>query len=109
MKLLGFLLVLTMVFASIALARGAPNENAFTQAAVSVDAPVVANVPPMTVGYDVICNITTPAYSRFASVSQYISDISGETGLSTTVAERGFTSGRLTSRTGPQPDLVLLA
>lgn len=108
MKLLGLLLVMTMVFASIALARGAPNENAFTQAAVSVDAPAVANVPPMTVGYDVICNITTPAYSRMA-IAQYTADTSVETGLSTTVAERGSTSGRLTSGTGPQPRLVLLA
>lgn len=85
----------------IALARGAPDKKTFTdQAIVSVSvAPTVANVPPMTNGFDVIQNYST-AYSRFASASVF-ADTSAVTGLSTT--------GDESRRSAPQPLVVLLA
>jgi hypothetical protein len=103
------LIAMTISFAS---ARGAPNEqNPFTdQAIVSVDvSPTVANVPPMTVGYDVICNLSTLAIDR-AGNAQYITDTSEATGLSTTGDERNSLSASTSyrARSAPQPALVLV-
>lgn len=103
-------IVLIAMVISFALARGAPNEqNIFTdQAIVSVDvSPTVASVPPMTIGYDVICNLSTPAIDR-AGTAQSMTDTSEATGLSTTGDERATASGFYSARSGPQPDLVLL-
>lgn len=113
MKLVSvFLAIVLMVsLASIALARGAPNENVFTdQAIVSVDvAPTVANVPVMT-GFDVILNISSPAFSRLANVNK-TSDTSVERRQSTTVAERNSKSAATSysARSGPNNAMVLLA
>lgn len=105
--------VLVLCMASIALARGAPTkQKAFTsQAVVSVQvAPVVANVPPMTTGFDVIENISTPAYSRLATANQYSADTSATLRLSSTVDWRTLTSSvTRQARSGPQPRIELLA
>lgn len=103
-----FLAVVLMVaVASIALARGAPaKQKAFSHQSVSVDAvtPIVAlrNVPPMTTGYDVICNLAQAA--KIVSA-----DTSARSKLSATVDWRGFRTNAYLTRSGPQPALVLLA
>ena len=97
-----------LCMASIALARGAPTrEKAFSdQAIVSVHvAPTVANVPPMTTGFDVIQNITT-AYPRLANVNNQDSDTSGTREQSTTVAERSYTGASYSARSGPNLAMV---
>lgn len=96
------LLVISLV--SIALARAAPTkEKVITdQAIVSVQAaPVIASVPPMTVGYDVICNLSTARQS--ASV-----DTSTQLRLSATVDWRNLQLASYRARSGPQPAMVLL-
>ncbi|MEK6281845.1 MAG: hypothetical protein AABN95_15945 [Acidobacteriota bacterium] len=87
-------IVLVAMVISFALARGAPNENAFTdQATVSVDvSPTLASVPPMTVGYDVIQNISTPAAPHVANVQLAASDISAQVRQSTTGDKRNLQS-----------------
>ncbi len=95
--------VLVLCMASIALARGAPSkEKAFSdQAIVSVQvAPVLTSVPPMTTGFDVIQNLSTPAYLRPANANG-LTDTSEMTGLSTTGDERGFRSASYSARSGP--------
>lgn len=108
-KFVGFLVVMafTLSLATVALARGAPTKKAFTaQAAVSVDvSPIVANVPPMVVGYDVIENL--PAYPRLASANQYIADTSDATRLSPTVDWRSNETGFCSERSGPLARYVL--
>lgn len=109
---LAIVTVLCWAMASVALARGAPTKNAFTTAAVSVDAvmPTVAlrNVPPMTAGYDVICNLSTPAEPRVSNAVSLEAVISAKTRLSTTGDERGFTRTfhRFEARSGPNPAMV---
>lgn len=98
-------IVLMVSLASVALARGAPtNENAFSdQSTVSVHvAPTVANVPIMT-GFDVIENISTPAFPRFAIANQPAADTSGMREQSTTGDERSRQSASTsyTARSGP--------
>ena len=103
-------IALVAIVISFALARGTPTQdNAFTdQAIVSVDvSPTVANVPPMTVGYDVIQNLSTPAYPRLASANHY-TDTSEASRLSTTGDERNLQSASTSYRARSGP-LVLLA
>jgi low affinity Fe/Cu permease len=61
-SLVGFLLVFALVVmsVSVAVARGAPQQKAFAvEQVMTVEvAPTVASVPPMTVGFDVIQNIS---------------------------------------------------
>jgi len=98
-----------MVTASIALARGAPSEKVFTdQAIVSVDPPAVAGGSPMTVGFDVTQNYST-AVIRIGNAQPITVDTSTQVRQSTTVAEYGVTLGAYSARSGPSPDLVLLA
>jgi hypothetical protein len=106
--------VFMLCMTSVALARGAPTrEKAFSdQAIVSAHvAPVVANVPPMTTGYDVIENISTPAFSRLASANHYSVDTSATLRLSATVDWRTLTSASIarSARSGPNSVLVLRA
>jgi hypothetical protein len=110
---LAIVTVFVLCMATFALARGAPTrQKAFTaHAVVSAHvAPTVANVAPMTLGYDVIENMST-AYPRprLASVNQYIA--TAERGSrSTTVAEHKIQSASTycLARSGPQPASVLL-
>ena len=104
-KLISFAIVAAFMLcmASIALARGAPSkEKAFSdQAIVSVRvAPAVANVPPMTTGFDVIQNMTT-AYPRLANANNQDVDTSARGSRSTTVAERSYTGASYSARSGP--------
>jgi hypothetical protein len=103
--------VFVLCMASIALARGAPEkQKAFTaQAIVSVHvAPTVANVPPMTTGFDVILNIS-PAFPRLANVNQY-TDTSERGSRSTTGDERKSTSASTClARSGPNSSTILRA
>jgi len=109
MRTKGWIPVLVVVamlaMASIALARGAPqdtNDRAIVSVAVAPDVVPV----PQTTGFDVIQNVA--AYSRLASVNQ-LSDTSGATGLSTTGDERGNVSGFNSNRSRSAPRIVLLA
>lgn len=105
-SMLSVALIFSMV--SIALARGEPaKQKAFTtQSVASVDVtPVVASVPPMTVGYDVICNLAT-----LTTVQPVTADTSANRRQSTTVAEPlAMANGYHLARSGPSPALVLLA
>jgi hypothetical protein len=99
-----FAMLAVMLVATIALARGAPpGKHAFTSQAVVAELapPIVASVPPLTTGYDVICNLSTRTDVIAGFDSYRYTDSSGATGLSTTVADR--------STNVTQPAIVLLA
>lgn len=100
-RLLAVALVLSL--ASFALARGAPtskqNITAEQMIAPSAETPIViASVPPLTTGYDVICNITN------------VADTSAESRLSTPVDWRSINANHMTaSNSLPAPRIVLLS
>jgi len=87
---------------SIALARGAPEkQKAFAvEQVMTVDvAPMVASVPPMTVGYDVILNISEKQTTHTAVTTE-------RRRQSTT---RAVQSGATRSHNRAAPAFVLLA
>ena len=62
-RLLGFVVIAAFVLAlaTVAMARGAPQSEQsipFVEVIVTPSAPVVCSVPPLTVGYDVIQNLS---------------------------------------------------
>lgn len=81
---------------AIAQARGTPPSEqpfAIVKVSVSPDAPVVSSVPPLTVGYDVIQNLSESKTLKLSVTTE-------RRGQSTTVAE---------SNSVRRPEIVLLA
>ncbi len=108
---LAIVAVFLLCMATIALARGAPTKDkAFSdQAIVSVHVtPTVANVPPLTIGFDVILNMTTATF-RAGNARHYASDTSAMREQSTTGDERARQSASYSARSGPSLSLVMLA
>lgn len=109
--MLAVLVLLAFIFTVIPLARAGPTkEKAFTHQAVLTEtvAPTVANVPPMTVGYDVICNLTN-AVIRAGNAQSISADTPEQVRQSTTVAERINQTLSTRGDTKQAPRIVLLA
>jgi hypothetical protein len=70
--LMAMLVVFSFVLSTVARAREGPTKQTIAVEQVMVDAPIVASIPPMTIGYDVICNLATnqiPSRAQPARVS----------------------------------------
>lgn len=112
-KLIGFIVIMAFVMAtaSMAFARGAPTkEKVFTHQAIVVDvvAPNVAlrSVPPRTVGYDVICNLSkTDVIANFDTKT----NTTGKVRQSATGAWRSTNANQPAHTSRAAPDIALLA
>lgn len=97
--MLAVLVLLAFIFTVIPLARAGPtNDQAATEQATVEAMPIVVDsVPPMTTGFDVICNISSAA------------DTSGMSRLSSTVAERSANEAATVRTARSAPHYVMLA
>lgn len=97
--MLAVLVLLAFIFTAIPLARAGPtNEPTVTEQAIVEAVPIVVDsVPPMTTGFDVICNITNVA-----------ADTSDMSRLSST-GDKRLLNETSTVRTARSAPLVMLA